>query len=363
MTKSHRTILIVEDEKTLREAWERNIAEFNSNKDSKVHFTPLIASNLSEAYELLSSRFIDCAILDYKLPTKVGEDPNTEHGKSLISAILNEYPIPLALYSALAAEASQTEIIRKSPIKIYEKEGENSLRALEWLAEHNPLMAALAENNNQIRRAIAHIFCGAIWPRWSETKTIPLTAEEQRIIIARQVVSHIGEHLSLDESARHHAEEFYFKPPMREKLHTGDMLLLKDTVYVIVNPQCDMVNKVESYLLAECTKVHDWEAIKSGLKDAKKSESAERALRNYANQGHGPASHFLPPCALQGPWLAQFRKVISYPLSEKEALLSARFASIAPAFIPNLTQRFSNYLSRIGQPDLDIEVLKKHMLV
>jgi hypothetical protein len=39
-------------------------------------------------------------------------------------------------------------------------------------------------------------------------------------------------------------------------------------------------------------------------------------------------------------------------------LLKNRFASISPAFVPNLVQRCAAYLGRIGQPALDVDQLR-----
>ena len=42
-----------------------------------------------------------------------------------------------------------------------------------------------------------------------------------------------------------------------------------------------------------------------------------------------------------------------------DKLIAGRLCSIAPQFTPNLLQRLAAYLGRIGQPDLDIEILMK----
>ena len=47
--------------------------------------------------------------------------------------------------------------------------------------------------------------------------------------------------------------------------------------------------------------------------------------------------------------------------SEVPSLLENRFASVASQFVPNLVQRFAAYLGRIGQPDLDCDVLREQV--
>ena len=52
--------------------------------------------------------------------------------------------------------------------------------------------------------------------------------------------------------------------------------------------------------------------------------------------------------------MVQFREVVTRPLAELNACLDKREASIALAFLPNLIQRFGAYISRTGQPNIDI---------
>jgi hypothetical protein len=57
----------------------------------------------------------------------------------------------------------------------------------------------------------------------------------------------------------------------------------------------------------------------------------------------------------------QFKEIMTVPSERVPELLKTRFASVASQFVPNLVQRYSAYLGRIGQPDLDVEILKAHV--
>ena len=93
--------------------------------------------------------------------------------------------------------------------------------------------------------------------------------------------------------------------------------------------------------------------------DLTKQDAAMKELQLYASQGFAVSTHFLPPCGPDGPWLVQFKEIITKPSAEAETMVNARFASIAPEFVPNLVQRCAAYLGRIGQPDLDCDVLRE----
>jgi hypothetical protein len=113
-------------------------------------------------------------------------------------------------------------------------------------------------------------------------------------------------------------------------------------------------------MLAVCKPMEDiWTAMRIRFNgDEKKQAAATKDLHLYASQGHSTGTHFLPPCGGKGPWLVDFKEVMTVSSSQAAALLETRFASIAPQFIPNLVQRYAAYLGRIGQPDLDCDVLR-----
>jgi hypothetical protein len=93
--------------------------------------------------------------------------------------------------------------------------------------------------------------------------------------------------------------------------------------------------------------------------NGKQKEKAEKEIRSHATQGHGIATHFLPPLDDKGPWLVEFQEVRTIHSGEVPAMLPRRFASIAPHFVPNLVQRYSAYLGRIGQPNISTDILSE----
>ena len=71
-----------------------------------------------------------------------------------------------------------------------------------------------------------------------------------------------------------------------------------------------------------------------------------------------PAPIFCHPAAISDRgWLISKRS-LTVPSTEVAMLLEGRFASVAGQFVPNLVQRYDAYLGRIGQPDLDSDVLR-----
>jgi hypothetical protein len=184
-------------------------------------------------------------------------------------------------------------------------------------------------------------------------------------VITRQTASHVAERLGLPPNY-HHPEEFYFVPPLAtERLDTGDLVKVGDKIYVVVTPRCNLARDPypDQLMLACCKPMDgDWARLRNGFQGSNRDkESAARSLRDFATQGHSTSTHFLPPCGEKGPWLADFREIMTVPSEQVPQLLKSRFASVASQFVPNLVQRYSAYLGRIGQPDLDVEILKVHV--
>jgi hypothetical protein len=270
--------------------------------------------------------------------------------------------VPAVVYSGYTQEAS--ELVLRSEIRVIPKAKDGAMEALHWLAEHDRLMSAMETTRKEIARESARLFSQSIWPRWKNTLKSIEDAEVLAGVITRQTASHVAEQLGMPP-AHHHPEEFYIVPPLSDRLGTGDLLKIADDTYVVVTPRCNIARDCypNHLMLAICKPM---EGILAGIRaqfkgDEKKQEKAVKELRRYATQGHSTGTHFLPACGDSGPWLVDFKEIMTVPSTEVRMLLAGRFASVASQFVPNLVQRYAAYLGRIGQPDLDCDVLRKQI--
>ena len=360
--KSQRYILIADDDQGTLDVWERDIKDFNGEKDSKVTFVPVFAKDRDAAISCLDRTRINCASVDLRMPLGAGKPATAQAqdaGNDVLERLLIDFGVPAVVYSGYPQEVS--ERVRQSPIKVQMKERDGAMKALRWLADHESLMSAMEASGRKIAAESARLFSNSIWPRWSTT----WRTDDKHLtnVITRQLASHLAETLGVPETD-FHPEEFYQVPSLNDdSLATGDLVCIGENIYLVVTPRCNMAR--DSYpmniMLALCGSVGEpWQVIATKFKsgDTKKIESAAKALKSYATQAHATATHFLPPCGGKGPWLADFKEIMTVPSTEVPTLLTTRFASIAPSFVPNLVQRYAAYLGRIGQPDLDCEVLR-----
>lgn len=363
--KTERIILIAEDDPPTQISWEQDIREYNRDSKAPVRFVAEYAKTKLEAIQHLSRVRIDCAVIDLRLPVgeKTTDLPFEATGNVVLEKVLVETAVPAVVYSGYTAEAS--DLVRNSQIKIIEKKIGGGPEALRWLAQHEALMSAMASMRKRVEREAARLFSQSIWPRWEKTWNTMTGMQDLAGVITRQVVAHVAEELSLPPNF-HHPEEFYFVPPLvATQLGTGDLLRIDGEVYVVVTPRCNMARKYPKHLmLGHCAPMKDeLEKLREELVSTEKKIKKQAAidLRNFATQGHAIATHFLPPCGEDGPWLVQFKDIMTVKSEEAPKLLAGRFASIAPQFVPNLVQRYAAYLGRIGQPDLDCDTLADHI--
>jgi len=353
-------ILIVEDNEDMRNSWTRDIRDFNRDSARPFNFSATFATTKNEAISVIDHRRFDCAVVDLRLPH--GDSPEGSDqplGNDVIKVLLESTGIPTYVYSGFDAEAS--ELTRLSNIRIISKQGGASKRILISIAAEAPLMEAMRHTRRIIFQETSKLFNQSIWSRW-ETKWSGL-ADKTLVfnIIARQTAAHIAESLS-KAPTKHHPEEFYIVPSLHsDRLDTGDIVKIGSKAYIVLTPRCNMANQLpRNFLLASLSVVSDWAQWKTDLLGAstKKRERAEKEIRNHANQGHEIGSHFLPPLNGDGPWLVNFKEARTVKSGLADRLISMRIATVAPQFVPNLVQRYSSYLGRIGQPEIgDTELI------
>ncbi|WP_157515105.1 hypothetical protein [Luteimonas abyssi] len=351
-------ILIVEDDESTVDGWKRDIRDFNRRADKEFEFSAQFSTNKSDALHALSRQRIDCAVIDLRLPSSPDEPGSGEPiGNEVLHGVLRDLGIPAYVYSAYEGEVSDE--VKASSIKVARKEGGATVHILHEFEKQAGLMDAMDRMRRQVAQETSRLFNRSIWPRWQQRWANVGDREIIAGIISRQTLAHVVEALS-QAPASHHPDEFYIVPSLYEdRLETGDILEHEGETLIALTPRCNLANKPPSMVLfAVCAPCAAWTEWRAGLGGANKAkERAERDVRMHATQGHGIATHFMPPLDEKGPWLVDFRELRAIDARKVADLLPDRVATVAPQFVANLVQRHAAYIGRIGQPDLNAELL------
>jgi len=357
-------VLFVDDDATDLYSFNKAVGRWNEeNPDTQ--FVALIANSVAEAKSLLGSRRLDCALFDLKLGN--GGPGVRGDGNELVRLGLTDYGIPAGIISSNTQDVDQ-DLKRVRMLKAFDKGDEDPYGdALRWLAGQWAMMDVLAESRSEIRRTGAAIFRNQIWSQWENYEKAEQNQNLLIRIVARQYAGQIAEHLGTasGDPAGWHPFEHYIQPAMlEERAQTGDIFHLEDGCWVVLTPACDLATgKAPVILLAHCREptdkqgdpLKDWDvrvaefANKTLNKDGRKAR--DEYFKGLVNQSY-PGKHFLPPIAEGRPMVVEFKTLRTVPSNDLD--LGKRIASIAPAFVPNLVQRFGAYVSRTGQPNIEV---------
>lgn len=363
-------ILFVEDVATQLDMFESAVSDWNAKNDEvgKV-FTFDVAKSVEEAYSALARLRCDAALFDLRVTSKTDGGKSEPRGNEQARKALKELGIPVAIISANTGELEE-DVRSAGAVAILDKNdpiediGNYYDRALVWLGEQWQMMEVLAAARRAMDATAADIFLLRLWPRWKMFAALE-TADRAELekIVTRQYVSHMADLLGLDDpdNVTWHPFENYVSPAlMAARAHTGDIFQLDGTLWVVLTPQCDMATqKVEAAILAKCVPgIPNWPEMVAAYRAKASNNSVEKStkfLEKFVNQNLEAARHFLP--ALPGtanPLLVHFSSVMTIPLAELNAALEHRVASVSSPFLSNLVQRFGAYISRTGQPNIDI---------
>jgi hypothetical protein len=325
------------------------------------------ATTVEDARAKLGQLRLDAALFDLRLPAAEGQKVAAKGGNELAELSLKHVGIPIGIISGNPADL-EPELVELNLLKSFNK-GDDDVygQVVAWLEAKWTMMSVLGSARRQIQAAGADIFLKRLWPRWETYTGLKGTDQDELTrIVTRQYVGHVAELLGIDgeDNAPWHPYECYIHPALLEaRAHTGDIFKIDDQLFVVLTPACDMATqKAETVLLVGIDQdgQPDWNAnvalLGQDLSNSQRDKRDKFFLR-LVNQNVDVSEHFLPPLNGSPPLMVRFKKVSTRPLQWLNEHLELRQASIAPAFLPNLVQRFGSWISRTGQPNIAINHL------
>lgn len=367
-----RYILFVDDEAAQQDLFETAIQDWNEkNAETGRCWHHETAETVEQAEELLTRQRFDAALFDLRVRSEdqVAQSANPT-GNRLALMAMRERGIPVGIMTA-DDSVLEAEVREAGQVRVFDKnsaendDGTAYDQAVAWFSELWGMLGVLDAARSKIDSSAAEVFLRRIWPKWSSFAAIEDGSDMDLVdIVTRQYVSHIAELLGLDgpDAVAWHPFEAYVSPSLLEdRSHTGDIFGFDGDTWVVLTPQCDMATqKVPNVILAKCVRgVDQWPEnvakLKAAADENQKSKFAGK-LRKYANQNIPPSEHFLPPLPGETePMLVQFGDLTSLPMEDLNGRLGDRIASISGPFLSNIVQRFGAYISRMGQPNIDVE--------
>lgn len=377
-------LLIVEDDEEQVKSWKREVDRHNADSEAKGFAIDVMsAPSLAKADSLISSHEFDAAIVDIRLDQEHMQAPNSD-GNEVIGILLGK---ELAVVAVFTGEKGQVAIPSEGRglVQTFLKgadEGEGTHAVMDWLNTQAHMIGAIKNAQQKIKGEMVQLFTRSIWPRWSNWVQAGEQDDYIETALSRHLASHIHAVLLEGSNQNVHPEEWYFIPPVRPGIRTGDVIKNENGGYeIVITPRCDLANegRIDTIQLAECEEIKElWgrlcgelegareklnantdpnrvEKLARGVDDAKKKISKLVQNAEHINS----SGHFLPMLQLNdggkcGPFKVKFNSIRTVSKDDKaeiEKIEKGRIAAITPEFLPSLVERLGAYFSRIGTPN------------
>lgn len=361
-------LLIVEDDVNILKQWEEKLEIYNVDDGKPYTIRPKFYKNMGDALSNINLSTFNAAIIDIRLQDDSGAMHQNNDGNKIIEELSRKSLTVTAVYTGEPKIVELNEY-QKDFVKIFLKGNGDIDSIIEWLDEKSPMIEAIHAMQESIKETMASAFTKSIWPRWTYWVN-GSDAKDTNSALTRHMATHLhASFLNMGDSGAH-PEEYFFIPPLQEKLNTGDIIYIEGSFEIIITPRCDMArsNSTSTYQLIKLENQQEqWNLLEAELNYAKeinsekKMNSARNNILKFTNHSGKNGCHFIQQFRAKideqenkyGPFYAQFNCLRSIERTEdNESLLkSHRIASLSNEFIPSLVERLGSYFSRIGTPD------------
>lgn len=383
-------LLIVEDDDNETQTWGMQIEQHNAiaNANGGFKLKVTYASTKEDALNLIANSDFDAAIVDLNLATAAGHKEDNADGNEVIEALEKSELAVVIIYTGQPRDATFTG----PKVKVISKagpEGDGTKDVLAHLSDCAPMIQTIRVAEATIKGEMAALFSKSIWPRWklwldgSQEPNENVTAA-----VTRHLASHVYAALLAKNGQKALSEEWYFVPPIREGLRTGDLVEISEYTKkkfafgIVITPRCDLADNPgsakDTYQIAACEDLTaDWTARHNAhvsARDAKPADqtnvdamkkwqekltNTETKLRSLIQHRGKSNCHFLHQMRMidgsfRGPFFVRFDRIMTIDRDSDDGRILAAsqpFASVAPDFLPSMVERLGTYFSRIGTPD------------
>lgn len=352
------TLLIVEDDKELRDSYSKQIKLFNLDQ-TDILVEEIFAIDDTEAKQKLTYEKIDAAVIDLKL----GTTDIDYKGNVIIDIIKNNLRFPAYILTANPEKIEEEKNNQNDLFKIKVKGTEDANFTLilnELKAIHLTGITKILGGAGQIEKYLNEIF----WKHLSNSVNTwasdsSRTPEQKEKSLLRYTLSYIQEHLDLTDSGdfeNYTPSEFYIIPPVKQNLFTGDIVEYNNRRCIVLTPACDFGNKnVDNILFVT---IKNWESLDSEFSKRPISKAKGDKLKDYLGNKK-PRYHFTPKTKDIEAGFIDFQDKITLNFERVNILIqenkARRIATIASPFLKDIISRYSSYYSRQGSPDFHTE--------
>lgn len=346
-------LLLVDDDQKQNKIFQDAVDIFNSSSEIPIELD--IAITYEEGLiKINTNNNYDGAIIDLRLVANDQEGL----GNRLLKEIISNLRFPVRVITTHKGDLDPDLQIENILFKCKGRgEEEHSTVLAEFMKVYLTGITSILNNQGQIQSNITKVFwkhISEILPEFIRFKEDTPSWDGEKVLL-RYISSHILEYLeiSIDNNLEPvHNIEFYIKPPVKEKIFTGDIVKFKadNSFGVILTPACDLATDVKrtnpKAELVTIAKIETYESITDG----KNSGDLKKLCSNSLDLKF----HYLPKTILFQGGFVNFQHILSIPIEEFNSKENLEVECvITNPFRKDIISRFANYFSRQGQPAFD----------
>lgn len=356
-------LLVVEDKQDVVSRYIRAIEDAGANEILKV----INATNKFEAEQIIDAENIDAVIMDLKiLPDHGDGEADSSYGAELLKDTLSKVIFPVIVVSATPGVLDSDNLKLPSKLLCLKKETDYDTVAIEHLLSLENLLKIIPELK-KAREAYNQDFIKTFWDlytHWDRFEEKFKNSSRVYQVMKRHITHYLLEKWTAEDDggALHHSE-FYTHHPYRKKIHTGDIVEYAEKKWIVVTAPCDLANNDEpdEITLLECTPIeyaHEEHTsvvrpFTANSPNDKKQAVAKKRLGEFFTKP-GISKHYLPSWSMgSSPHNINFKKIKTIPYADAEQLTT--ITTLNTHFMPYVMQRYGSYVSRLGQPEVNVE--------
>lgn len=274
------------------------------------------ATSLKQGLEKLRNNTYDGAIVDLRLE----QNDNKGLGNEILKEIKSKLRFPVRVISGHLGDLDP-ELQAENYLFNCKNRGDEDYDVI--LSEFSDIycsgITGILNNKGLIETNINNIFwkhIAEILPEFVKQKAAKPDWDVEKVLL-RYISSHILEYLeiSIDNNLEPvHNIEFYIKPPVKEKIFTGDIIKLKDNgnFGIILTPACDLATDVSrvkpkaKFVTIAC--IYSFDDVTNG----RKQEHVVELKKNNLDLKY----HFLPETILFKGGFINFQHLLSVPIKD-----------------------------------------------
>ncbi len=358
-------LLIVEDDQDAIKAYQRAIKAFNTERklshNSDIQITDFPIDNKEQAINELrnSENIFDAAIVDLDLLGQGGQDSS---GNDVIREIKNNLRFPVFVITGTPQHIDEDLKEQSSLFKLLTR-GDEGDYLTQIVEIYQTGITQILNRKGVIENHISEIF----WKHLSNSLNLWVddksrTPDEKEKSLLRYTLLHMLEYLDEENT---HPSEFYITEPVKQQLSTGDLISYNDFRYVVLTPACDFVSRLggkrnvnKAFLLRIKGLLEEFPNYDTTQVIGEVSATLKGKLEKIIGNNK-PYFHFIPKHNSIEAGLIDFQDNSSIPIEDIEAKIISkevvRIATISSPFLKDIISRYSNYYSRQGSPDFNVE--------